>query len=266
MVYLNSTAITANLNYAGAGNGPSLTRHVASYTERRITWFKGVDNALEITISGSDRRALNVINREVTLTLWDRTLGTVIFRRRAMPTQAEKGQVKLTVFARDLMTVAEGFYTLGATIVDENGLELALAWDRAGRAEFDVEIKDAPIPTSRSTVEIDRWLLSDGRYVSSAVKGPFLLHKDSSLFTIACYATNYTGVVTVQATQDDTLDGISTLWTDLRPQGSADSALVFAGYTGIVPYNFYAGVKWIRTIRKDSRDNAGTLDKILIRV
>lgn len=266
MVYLNSTAVTANLNYSGAGTGPSLTRHVASYTDRRIIWFKGVDNQLEIIISGSDRRSLNLINREVALTLWDRTLGTVIFRRRAVATHPERGQLKLVVFARDLMTVAEGFYTLGATMVDENGLEVALAWDRSGRAEFDVEIKDAPIPTSRHTEIIDNWLLSDGRYVSSAVKGPFLLHKDSALFTVACYANNYTGSVIVQATQDDTIDGISTLWADLRSQESNSVELMFQGYTGIMPYNFHAGVKWIRTIKKDSPLNSGSLDKILIRV
>lgn len=266
MVYLNSTAVTANLNYSGAGNGPSLTRHVASYTDRRVIWFKGVDNQLEITISGSDRRSLNVINREIVLTLWDRVLGTVIFRRRTIPMQAERGQVKLVVFARDLMTVASGFYSLGATMVDENGLEVALAWDRSGRAEFDVEIKDAPIPTSRYTEIVDHWLLSDGKLVSSAIKGPYLLHKDSALFTVACYANNYTGVVTVQATQDDVVDGISTLWTDLRPQDACDSVLMFNGYTGIVPYNYYAGVKWIRTIKKNAPANVGTLDKILIRV
>lgn len=266
MVYLNSTAVTANLNYSGAGTGPSLTRHVASYTDRRVTWFKGVDNVLEITVSGSDRRALNVINREIALTLWDRDLNTVIFRRRALSTQPEKGQIKLVVFARDLMTVPSGFYTLGATMVDENGLEVALAWDRSGRAEFDVEIKDAPIPTSRHTEEITQWLLSDGQRVSSAVKGPFLLHKDSALFTVAAYVTNYTGSVIVQATQDDVVDGMSTLWANLKPQDSNTAELVFAGHTGIIPYNFYAGVKWIRTIKADGPSNAGSLDKILIRV
>ena len=43
MATLNLTVPTATLNYAGAGTGPSTTRHVASYTDQRIVWFKGVD-------------------------------------------------------------------------------------------------------------------------------------------------------------------------------------------------------------------------------
>lgn len=265
MANLNSSIPTANLNYAGAGTGPSLTRHVASYTDRRVIWFKGVDNLLELTVSGSDRRPVSLLNRELTITMWDRTTGTTIFRRRAMPVVAENGQTRLTVFARDLMTIPEGIYQLGATFVDGNGLETALTWNRAQQAVFDVEVKDAVVPTNRTTIEIDTWTQVDGKYVSSAVNGPSFYRKDTTLFTVALYASNYSGRVIVQGTLDEVVTG-STLWANLKPQEYTTSNLDLAGYTGIDPYNYYGGVRWLRTVRADSPSNAGTLDKILIRV
>jgi hypothetical protein len=265
MANLNTSIPTANLNYAGAGTGPSLTRHVALYTEQRITWFKGVDNLLDITVSGSDRRPVSLLNRELTVTLWDRSTNTTIFRRRAIATVAENGQARLTVFARDLMTTPSGIYQLGATFVDSNGLETALTWNRAQQAVFDVEVKDAVVPTVRSTAEVETWTLSDGIYVSSAVKGPLFYRKDSGLFTAALYASNYTGQIKIQGTLDEIITG-GTLWSDLKPQDATSAVLSLTGYTGIDPYNYYANVLWLRTVRATALSNAGTLDKILLRV
>jgi len=265
MANLNTSIPTANLNYAGAGTGPSLTRHVALYTEQRITWFKGVDNLLDITVSGSDRRPVSLLNRELAVTLWDRTTNTTIFRRRAIATIAENGQARLTVFARDLMTTPSGIYQLGATFVDANGLETALTWNRAQQAVFDVEIKDAVVPTTRSTVEVDTWTLTNGIYASSAVNGPLYYRKDSGLFTAAVYASNYSGQIKIQGTLDEIITG-ATLWSDLKPQDANTAILLLTGYTGIDPYNYYANVRWLRTLRSNSPSNAGTLDKILLRV
>jgi hypothetical protein len=265
MATLNSSIPSANLNYAGAGNGPSLTRHVASYTDQRIVWFKGVDNLLDITISGSDRRPISLLNKEITLTMWDRITGTTIFRRRVMPTTAENGQGRLTVYARDLMTLPAGLYQLGATIVDSMGLETALTWNRARQGAFDVEVKDAVVPTSRTTYEVTGWLNDNGNLASSPLNGPNFYRKDLSLFTVGIYASNWTGSVIIQATMDEVITG-STLWANLRPQDSSVFLLPLNGFTGIDPYNFYAGVRWLRTVISPDQSNAGTLDKILIRV
>lgn len=265
MANLNSSIPTANLNYAGAGTGPSLTRHVASYTDRRVIWFKGVDNLLDITVSGADRRPVSLLNRELTITMWDRVTGATIFRRRAMATVAENGQARLTVLARDLTTLPEGIYQLGATFIDGNGLETALTWNRAQQAVFDVEVKDSVVPTSRTTIIVDTWTQIDNLWVSSAVNGPNFYRKDSSLFTAALYASNYSGRIIIQGTLDEVVTG-STLWANLKPQDATTANLDLSGYTGIDPYNYYAGVRWLRTIKIDSPSNAGSLDKILIRV
>ena len=84
MATLNSSIPTATLNYAGASTGHSTTRHAPGYTDQRIVWFKGVDNILDITLTGTDRRPVSLLRRELTVTMWDRTTGTTIFRRRAM--------------------------------------------------------------------------------------------------------------------------------------------------------------------------------------
>ena len=265
MAILNSSVPTATLNYSGAGTGPSLTRHAGSYTDQRIVWFKGVDNLLDLTITGSDRRPVSLLRRELTITMWDRETGATIFRRRAMPTVAENGQARVTVFARDLMTLGAGIYSLGATIVNEDGLELALTWNRAQQGAFDVEVKDAVVPTSRSTSEVTSWSTVSGLFVSSAFNGPNFYKKDTSLFTIGIYASNYTGTVIVQGTMDENITG-STLWANLKPQDYTVATLDLTGFTGIDPYNFYAGVRWLRVIKSDSASNAGTLDKVVIRV
>jgi hypothetical protein len=265
MATLNSSIPTASLNYSGAGTGPSTTRHAPSYTDQRIVWFKGVDNLLDITITGTDRRPVSLLRRELTVTMWDRSTGTTIFRRRAMATVEENGQARLTVFARDLMTLPVGIYSLGATFVDNNGLETALTWNRAQQGAFDVEVKDAVVPTSRVTQEVTTWTDVGGLLVSSAFNGPQFYRKDNSLFTVALYGSNWTGKVVVQGTLDETVTG-STLWGNLKPQDYETHNMELAGYTGIDPYNFYAGVRWVRIVKEDSPSNAGTLDKVLIRV
>ena len=265
MATLNSTIPTATLNYAGAGTGHSTTRHAPSYTDQRIVWFKGVDNLLDLTVTGSDRRPVSLLRRELTITMWDRETGATIFRRRAMPTVAENGQARVTVFARDLMTLSPGIYSVGATIVNEDGLELALTWNRAQQGAFDVEVKDAVVPTSRSTNEITSWTNSNGIYISSAFNGPTYYKKDTTLFTVGLYCSNYTGTVIVQGTMDENVTG-STLWANLKPQDYTVATLDLTGYTGIDPYNFYAGVRWLRVIKSDAGSNAGTLDKVVIRV
>ena len=265
MATLNSSIPTATLNYAGAGTGHSTTRHAPSYTDQRIVWFKGVDNILDLTITGTDRRPISLLRRELTITMWDRTTGTTIFRRRAVPTVAENGQARLTVFARDLTTLGSGIYALGATFINAEGLETALTWNRAMQGAFDVEVKDAVVPTSRGTFEITEYLNANGIFTSRAVNGPQYFRKDISLFTVGIYATNWTGSVQVQGTLDETVTG-TTLWANLKPQDYTTSILNFSGYIGIDPYNYYAGVRWLRIAKTDSPSNAGTLDKVLIRV
>jgi hypothetical protein len=262
MATLNSSIPTATLNYSGAGTGPSATRHAPSYTDQRIVWFKGVDNLLDITITGTDRRPVSLLRRELTVTMWDRTTGTTIFRRRALATVAENGQAQLIVFARDLMTLPVGIYSLGATFVDSNGLETALTWNRA---QAGVEVKDAVVPTSRATHEVDTWTNVGGLLVSSAFDGPQFYRKDTSLFTVALYGSNWTGRVYVQGTLDETVTG-ATLWGNLKPQDYDTHILALNGYTGIDPYNYYAGVRWLRIVKEDGVSNAGTLDKVSIRV
>ena len=270
MANLNTSIPTASLNYSGAGTGPSATRHAPSYTDQRIVWFKGVDNLLDLTISGGDRRPVSLLRREVTITFWDRSSGTTIFRRRAMPTVAENGQARLTVYARDLMMLSSGIYTLSATFVDGNGLETALTWNRAQQAGFDVEVKDEVIPTSRSTQIITNFTEvstenTNSLLVSSAVNGPLFYRKDTALFTVGVYASNWTGTLIVQGTFDEVVTGL-TLWSDLKPQDTSSVSLTLNGFTGIDPYNYYASIRWLRVIKINSRSNAGTLDKILIRV
>jgi hypothetical protein len=265
MATLNTSIPTASLNYSGAGTGPSTTRHAPSYTDQRIVWFKGVDNLLDIIISGNDRRPVSLLRREISIVFWDRTTGTTIFRRRAIPTVAENGQARVQVFARDLTTIPSGIYSLSATMVDAEGLETALTWNRAQQAAFDIEVKDAVIPTSRTSNEITTWTNTNGILTSGAVNGPQYYRKDTFLFTVAIYASNWTGRVIIQGTLDEVVTG-NTLWADLKPQDSTSPYLNLSGYTGIDPYNYYAGVRWLRVVKADSPSNAGTLDKVIIRV
>lgn len=271
MATLNLTIPTATLNYAGAGTGPSATRHVPGYTDQRIVWFKGVDNVLTLNIVGSDRKPVSLLRRELTITMWDRETGSTIFRRRALPTVAEDGMAKVVILARDLMTLGSGIYALGATFVDAEGFETALTWNRAMQGAFDVEVKDAVVPTSRQSAEITEYVNigtdSQGvdKFVSGSMNGPSFFRKDTSLFSVAVYASNWTGTLIIQGTMDENIT-TSTLWADLKPQDTASALLEYNGYTGIDPFNYYAGVRWLRIRRIESPSNAGTLDKVVVRV
>jgi hypothetical protein len=184
---------------------------------------------------------------------------------------AENGQARVVVFARDLMTLGSGLYSVGATFVDAEGFETALTWNRAMQGAFDVEVKDAVVPTSRQSAEITEYVnigtdpTGTDNFVSGSVNGPLFFRKDNSLFSVAIYASNWTGQIVVQGTMDENITN-ATMWANLKPQDYTTHNLNFRGYTGIDPYNFYAGVRWLRIQRIESPSNAGTLDKVIIRV
>lgn len=254
------------LNYTGQAPGVSRTRHVPSYTSRRFIWSTGVDNIINITVTREDRRPMNIINREIVFTFWDAKSGTTYFRRTASLVDPSVGQLRLIVPAALTADIPRGLYNLSATIVDSDGYETVLSWDQDQRGSFDVELKDDVMPPPKVTDVIDSWTLSDGIYVSSAIDGPTISTVGSGLFSVAVYATNYSGIIKIQGSLDQTMNGINTLWADLAAEGYVSSDLVLTDYTGIVPLNFRSNMRWIRAARTDDPGNTGTLDKILVRV
>jgi len=270
MPTLNTQFPSTTLNYSGHGSAASTTRHHALSTDQRIVWIKAIDNKLAINITGIDRHPLNILDSNITVTMWNSAAGTTIFRRRVEVVNAASGQAMLVIFARDLMMLSPGIYSLGATIIDAEGLETALTWNRAHKGSMDVEVKDAVVPTSRATYEISSFQsISDStnfiKIVSSAYNGPSYFRMQGGMFTAGIYATNYTGQIIIQGTQTDVIT-TGTLWSDLVPEGATSPLLELHGYTGIDPYNIYAMVRWIRIQKIDGETNVGTIDKILVRV
>lgn len=263
---LNSITPNISLNYSGRGATATRTRHVSSYTSRRLAWSTGVDNMVDITIAQEDRRPMNIINREIVFTLWDAKTNSTYFRRRALATEPEIGGLRLIVPAADTAALPPGLYNLSATIIDADGYETMLTWDQDQRGSFDVELSNDVMPPARATDVLDTWTLSDGVYVTSAIDGPTESTMSSGLFSVAIYVTDYRGSVKIQGTLDQTLNGMNTLWADLTPQDGVSSTIVMTGFTGIMPLNFQSNMRWLRALRIDAGNNTGSLDKILIRV
>lgn len=266
MPVLNSINPAVTLNYAGRAQGASRTKHISSYTSRRLSWSTGLDNIVDITVAGQDRNPMNLLNRDLIFTLWDRKQGTTFFRKRAIMIDPANGMVKLVVSANDTRGLESGLYNLSASIVDADGYETLLSWDQDQAGTMDVELRDNIAPPARPTSVLDSWTLSDGIYVSSAVAGPASVGSPSELFSAAIYATDYRGTLKIQGTMDLTMNGMNMLWADLKPEGAITASIILTGYTGILPFNFRSGMRWLRVTRTDSESNTGSLDKILLRV
>lgn len=254
------------LNYTGQAPGASRTRHVPSYTSRRFTWSTGVDNIVDITVAGADRRPMNIINREIAFTFWEAKSGTTYFRRTAILVEPAAGQLRLIVPASLTAAIPRGLYNLSATIIDADGYETVLSWDQDQRGSFDVELRDDVMPPPRATNIIDSWTLSDGIYVSSAIDGPTVSTVGSGLFSVAIYSTDYSGTIKIQGSLDQTMNGLNTMWADLAPEGLAGSDIILTDHSGITPLNFRSNMRWIRAVKTNAVGNTGSLDKILIRV
>lgn len=262
---LNSITPSVQLNYTGQGAGATRTRHIGSYTSRRLQWSIGVDNVVDITVGQTDRQPMNIINREIVFTFWDAKSSTTYFRRRAQALRPESGELRLIVPATETTDIPRGLYNLSATIIDADGYETLLTWDQDQRGSIDVELRDDVMPPPQTTDVIDTWTVSDGIRVSSAIDGPVTTN-GSGLFTVAIYATDYHGTLRVQGTLDGTINGMNTMWADLVAEGSAFNSIVLTGFTGILPLNFRSNMRWLRVTRIDTAGNTGTLDKILVRV
>lgn len=262
---LSSITPSVTLNYAGHGTGASRTRHVPSYTHRKLVWNLGTDNILDITVNQADRQPMNIVGRDIVFSFWDAKSGLTYFRTRAQHSTPESGALRLVVPASTTAAIEPGLYNLSATIIDGDGFETAMTWDQDHRGSIDVELRSDVMPPSRVTDVLDLWTLSDGVYVSSAVEGTSNGLRNKGLFSTAVYATNYTGTLVVQGTLDQTINGMNTLWADLADTDGSNS-ITLEDFTGILPLNYHYNMRWIRVTRSDHPANAGTLDKVLIRV
>lgn len=224
-----------------------------------------MDNMVDITVTQGDRRPMNIIDRDVVFTMWDYNSGVTYFRSRAMPVTPESGALRLIVPAAATAALSAGLYNLSATIVDSDGYETLLTWDQDHRGSLDVELNNDIMPPSRVTDIIDTWTLSDNAYVSSAVEGTITGSRHKGLFSVAVYSTNYSGTLRIQGTLDLTMNGMNTLWADLRDL-EGNTALVLDDASGITALTFRSNMRWLRVTRVDDSSNTGTLDKVLIRV
>lgn len=232
-----------------------------------VNVYQGSNNTIDFVIRDTDRKPINLIDK--TLTAWVTNIQNqeLVLKRDLLIIDDTKGLVRLCLFDGDVLNWSPGFYQYAVTFVEEGGKQGFVYTNQAFRALGTFELHAGVIPATAFTVEIttfnfdmgDFFDNTDDSFVSTAVSGSAQTNLTNTLHTVAIYLTSFCGVVTIEATLDETVPTNPDSWYIV-------STLTFATPTsGITHVNFSANINWVRFRYTPDLLNTGTVDKVLYR-
>lgn len=252
-----------------------------------ITIHKGVDNRVVFRVLGPDRSPVNMCQYQLMARVNDTSNGTIVLEK-----PVSQGSVKGTLFLEldsgDITDIHAGTYglviiatqpfvtgqhELGATI------ERPLFIDQYSNVSMILNITDQalhdPVPSvvlCESDWTGDSFFPVYGPpsfgFYSKAIAGGRVLNHRSSIHTFSTYTENFTGVLELYGTLDETptayLD--STRWFKIYPSTMSQD-IIFTEYTGTQAWAFQCNAMWLkfRYFPSTQVPDPGKMKKIIFR-
>jgi len=230
-----------------------------------IKLHKGVDNTVRFRILNGDRKRVSVDHLAIRARLVDTQTKERVLERWADLVPNSKGDVVLTVYEGDLISIAPGFYSLvvtgqealvpGETTSDNVNTPFYL--DQGGNIVATVEVVDSADVTTKRNNE------------SSAIAGARVKNHLNAVHSFSAKTTAFTGTLELFGSLD--LQPPSDI-TNYFPIDitSGSQTITFDDYTGITSHTFEANFMWIKFVYKtgnvtDDSVDYGTIDKVLFR-
>lgn len=232
-----------------------------------VNVYKGDNNTIDFMVRDTDRKPINLMDK--TLTAWVSNIQNqeLVLKRDLDVIDEIKGQVRLCLFDGDVSNWAPGFYQYAITFIEEGGKQGFIYTNQAFKAIGTFELHEGVIPATAFTNEItvfnfdmgDFFDNTDDSFVTTALSGSAQSNLTNTLHTAAIYLTAFCGIITIEATLDETVPTSPNSWYTV-------STLTFPTATsGIQHVNFDVNVNWVRFRYNPDLLNTGTVDKILYR-
>jgi hypothetical protein len=255
---VQATGAVVNGDGATAGTTVTVTIPTSNITGSFVNGYqlKGTSLTGVVTITTVDK---NLVTGNTTLTL--------TFDNQTKPSETKdvtagpKGSASVTVTEGDLLDLDAKFYNFSVREVATDGTRTVTFSDTAYNSAGTAEILDGAYPQFVDSREITDFTRSGSTSTSSYTDANPGLNNNTALHTVAVYAKNFAGTLTIEGTMatepEVTADPSNQYFTISTNNITTSDTIKY--------YNFNGTLQGVRFVWTNSSGNTGTIDKILYR-
>jgi len=235
--------------------------------QRTFKTYRGCDNRLDLQVRNGDEKPRNISGYTAVFNIVVIDSNELILQKDCEILDATTGKIYVRITETEMLTLTQGSYLFSVYLQDANGVKTPLYGDSQygaiGRLEVVADMVGGPVASQ--TINTFSYLGPDIHgdptdvYFSEIVDAKPQFNNNSGLHTFAFYMTNYSGVVTIQGTLENS-DNIFD-WCDVETINFNDSGIAYANITGIWSR---LRIKHMPTLDRFGNP-LGTIDKVLYR-
>lgn len=214
--------------------------------QRPFKIYKGVDNRLDFQIKNRDQKSKSIQGHRLFFNMLTLDYKPVIVSRECSVEDSEKGRAYVVIEEEDLTELVYGSYYFSLYTVAEDSSEIKTPlygdsqYGVIGTVNLIANVFPDPVPDVSPNL---RAVTLDDFFYSDAF--PAFDNRTSHLFKL--YTTNFTGNVTIEATDEITTDPSRWVEADIIP---------FSNISGVIDVTVSG--QWTHFRIKHGKDNTGT--------
>lgn len=229
-----------------------LTTEYSHVYQKNLSVYKGIDNVLDFQLLNQDQKSVSLAGKTPVFVAFDENENLVI-EHDGVIVNSNKGLFKITVTENDLINIKQQYLTYNIYLVDSNNTKQITYANSHYEATGTIYVSAKTFPGPKATYVVTQFQETDVDseiFVSESITAEPALNGNEALHTAAFYTQNFVGTVTLQATLENQITGV-TQWADV-------DTITFDGTeTEPVPVNFNGVYSFLRF-----RTDANPSDKI----
>jgi len=230
-----------------------ITEYFTVYA-RQLTLYKGIDNEIEFKIINADQKPIDITSYTPVLAVFDQNKRLII-EHNCTVNENKKGICTVTISDSDTLNLEKQFLSYNLYLSNAQGNKLTYTDTHFGNNATAL-LSDYAFPGPFPTTEITSFLQDADSWVTNAFSAEPSKNGNEALHTAAFYNNNFIGNITIQATLEHQITGL-TSWANI-------SVVTFTGNeTMPVPINFNGVFSYIRFLFSTNPTDSFT--KILLR-
>jgi hypothetical protein len=229
---------------------------------RQLNVYRGIDNTLDFRLLNADQKPINLANYTPILQVFDENKNLIIEHECTVlddGSTVTKGLFKVVIAENDLLNVSSQFVNYVVYLKDNNDNRIITYTDTHFGMEGIMKVSSDAFPGAKSSKQVSQFHKPNNTstfWISETLEADPAINNNEGLHTVAVYTSNYSGIVTVQATLSNQINN-GTDWADVTD-------IVFIGNeTAPVPANFNGVFSHLRF--KTNSNPTNKISKILVR-
>jgi hypothetical protein len=230
--------------------------------KRTIKVYKGIDNVLQFRLLNADQKPINTTLYTPKFVAFDENKNLIIEHDGTIlddGSTSTRGLFTITITENDLLNIKQQYVSYNVYLVDVNDEKILTYTDTHFGNDGIMEVSADAFPGAKSSSSVSTFSqsnINNDEWISSAIDAQPGLNGNEALHTAAFYTSSFEGNITVQATLENQITGL-TNWANI-------TTVSFTGTeTTPVPVSFNGVFNFIRFVA--DADPANKITKILVR-